>query len=547
MKTLKFLLIAAIFAALLMPVTSEAGLPPSMGPFTPTVAAGTTIDTVFVPDLAYIIRGYDISGWWVTVTYTTDGLAPLNESCQIISTSGSWCILDTTVQTVGQPCNYAQAATLGFSTILTTGDKVIITTDRPGGSIERSAFSLASSMLPSPAGKLFPITAYIAGTAKATDTLRVAGLASYTALFARPTLVNHPSQFYLRVVYADDNADTVLWGMWRPIVHAMHDSLIVSPGFDFTDGLTPSLDAGDMVEVVAFTDINPNSQVSYQGTSVSGSATTAVFPDLIGRDHAILVDSWIKCVIDEAGTDEGDMLPVLSFNDTTGTVTFLTGTLTPTVGDFWQITYSPTAELVGGALGVPTNPTGTFHAANVNELEMVAFLQDSLRKVAALLDATCFSPWDTLIIDFSVAGWNTEVAHKMFNVVGNVEFEICGYCSTDVTVTSADTISFMDADTTASVIALLGAEIDAGEALFPPWYFNGSQARGLVASYAITAAEAIYSTGSVWHGCAMKGIDLGYKLTDDAFTGGIIVVAWRWRAMTTGSTMTQGTGTQMTL
>jgi hypothetical protein len=206
----------------------------------------------------------------------------------------------------------------------------------------------------SPNGRaLFTLTGYAAGTTRLTDTLSCPTLLAFSDILSRPTgaaaAVNLPSDFYARVVRPDEDADTVFIGMYRAITFCSATSvsggvltpgIVVAPAFD-AEGVSAALDAGDIIEIVPFREINPNTQALFRGYAVSGSATTAVFAELIGRPGAILKDSFIKCIVDEAGTDEGDMSIVSAFDATTGTVTFTTGILTTAVEDFLEIQWSP--------------------------------------------------------------------------------------------------------------------------------------------------------------------------------------------------------------
>ena len=213
------------------------------------------------------------------------------------------------------------------------------------------------------------------------DTITVANFAGLSStLFSGLATGVTASRFYLRFEAADEAADAELVGQYRSILSLSSAGVVIyQPGFD-VGGSTDVIDAGDIVSIVPFSEINPNPQSLYRGTVLSGSGTTAVFPDLIGLENMILKDAYIKMIHDEAGSDEGDMALVSAFTAATGTVTFTTGILTPTVNDFVEISWTPAAEMQGGANGWPAAVTGAFPGVNVSGNEAQQWMADSLRR-----------------------------------------------------------------------------------------------------------------------------------------------------------------------
>ncbi len=222
---------------------------------------------------------------------------------------------------------------------------------------------------------------------------------------------------------------------------------------------------------------------------------------------------------------------------------------------------------IHSATGAPA-VTGAFPAAGLSELERIQWMADSLRlafvQLARVLDSledandllqklngvtagfVDENVWTTVevIVNFAAAGAWEEAAgtHELFTVTGDVEFAISAFCSTDVTVTSADSLILQTEGGADAIIGWLGADIDAGEAIFPPWYFAGAQTRGLVANYFITSVEQTYEAGSVWRGTIFMGQDIGFDIDDNDFTGGIVVFYCRWRPVTTGGSVVAGLG-----
>lgn len=149
----------------------------------------------------------------------------------------------------------------------------------------------------------------------------------------------------------------------------------------------------------------------------------------------------------------------------------------------------------------------------------------------------------SVVVNFAAAGAWEEAAstHELFTVTGAVEFEITAYCSTDVAVTSADSIFFLnggDAGVAAagSVYRCLGTDIDAFEGLFRG--VRASTGAAVIPTAAILAGNG----GDAWCGTSMGGMDIGYDIDDNDFTGGIIVFYCKWRPITTSSTVVAGAG-----
>lgn len=150
--------------------------------------------------------------------------------------------------------------------------------------------------------------------------------------------------------------------------------------------------------------------------------------------------------------------------------------------------------------------------------------------------------WTTVevVVNFAAAGAWEEAAstHELFTVTGDVEFEISAFCSTDVTVTSGDSIFFGGeggADDFFGIYRFLGSDATAGEALF-----RGVSASDGLAN--IPTAAVLDGTGGVWKGTAWMGQDIGYDIDDNDFTAGIVVFYCRWRPITTGGTVAAGSG-----
>ena len=231
--------------------------------------------------------------------------------------------------------------------------------------------------------------------------------------------------------------------------------------------------------------------------------------------------------------------------------------------------YSAVLTATGAQWGTATEP-----ANGVNLLEGVGFLQNQVDSIQGALNGDVGNQWGTsalpangvavdevirqisdaaagangfnywrepveVIVNFAAAGAWEEAAttHELFNVTGDVEFEISAFCSTTVTVTSADSFFVLNGDAAgASVWRVLGTDMTAGEGLL-----RGVSAAGLVAVIP-TAAQQAGSGGGVWHGTASMGGDIGFDIDDNDFTGGILIFECRWRPRTTGGTVAAGTG-----
>lgn len=242
-------------------------------------------------------------------------------------------------------------------------------------------------------GSPLTITGYTAGTSNQTDTITIPTLASSYLLLKRPygagVKTNLPGNYYLRMVRPDEDADTVLIGQFRIIIDCdASGNVVVSPGFASDDG-TIVVDAGDQVEVVPFSEINPYPSFHYVGTVLSGGSGTAVFPDLIGRPNAINIGAAVYCVNDaSAATNDSATAWVTTFSSVTGTVTFAP-VHTPAILDRYIIEFSPMVKsLAWGTAGYPVAVTGAFPGVNVSDREATQFLADSLRKVAVSTDST---------------------------------------------------------------------------------------------------------------------------------------------------------------
>ena len=380
-------------------------------------------------------------GYWMKVVYDAGGAGaePQGERRKITSHN----------QTTGAIGFDALTAAVGAK------DQVII---YPGG---------AEDVL-CPDG-VYAITAYTAGTTNQTDTLTIPSLNTFFTLLKRPgSLINLPGNYYLRVVRPDEDADSVLAGMYRIIVDYVTaadgtNGVVVSPGFDAT-GSTAVLDAGNLVEVVPFSEINPNPQVLYRGYALSGSATTAVFPDLIGRENAILADSWIKCITDQsANTDEGKMSLVSAFNPVTGTVTFTTGILNTAINDFMEIQWDPASEMIGGANGLPGTGWNLFEVIARDSVLILA-VDDFVDTEVATIVGSC----DTLYYEHEqpltkkgIAFTAADDSIAIFTVTGNVWLLSLGYEVTTNVSAVADSVKWIADAATGTWIG----EIDDGEEL----------------------------------------------------------------------------------
>ena len=197
-------------------------------------------------------------------------------------------------------------------------------------------------------------------------------------------------QYVLRVDQVDAaDADTVLLGMWRPIYSISSAGVVfIRPNIVNDNGVADTvavLDAGDVVSVVPYSYVNPNTRVRYEGTAYAGTATTASFLDLIGRENAIAVNAIIRCTNDaNAATNDAKIGQVTGFAPTTGTVTFTpTWTTATAVLDRFLITYDGLTEGVfgtgaGQTDGSPRTPVPTKLAVNVGMIDGMMYDSNNL-------------------------------------------------------------------------------------------------------------------------------------------------------------------------
>lgn len=170
-------------------------------------------------------------------------------------------------------------------------------------------------------------------------------------------------------------------------------------------------------------------------------------------------------------------------------------------------------------------------------------IDEVIRKISdATAGANGFSEWSEpveVIVNFAAAGAWEEAAttHELYAVTGDVEFQITAFCSTAVTVTSADSIFFGAGDGAAanfSIWRCLGTDMGAGDGLL--------RGVGHSAAAVIPTAAQLGATGGVWTGTSMGGHDIGFDIDDNDFTAGIVVFYCRWRAITTGGSLVAGAG-----
>jgi hypothetical protein len=371
------------------------------------------------------------------------------------------------------------------------------------------------------------------------DTITVSAFSDLnTTLFSGLASGTTASRYYLKFAAADDAADAELVGQYRAIRSLSATGVVIyEPGFD-VGGSTDVIDAGDIVQIVPMDVINPNPQQFYRGTVLSGSATTAIFPELIGIDDIIQAGATIKCIHDQAGSEEGRIATVASFTAATGTVTFTaptTNTLSPTVNDQYEIQWTAASEMLMGPNGIPTTLTGVFPAAGVSLYEDIQFIADSLRKVAALLDATAPQGLATTL-DHSNSTWNTTGTHEVFNVTGDVEFWLMITDSVNITSGGASDTFRVEVATTAVggattvLMSFDSDEWDAGEQVV---FLVATAAPTVPASGGLSLSLNGNAGSAVFHGIS-RSLDIGYEIVTTANTGGLSRWNLLWRPLISG-------------
>lgn len=127
-----------------------------------------------------------------------------------------------------------------------------------------------------------------------------------------------------------------------------------------------------------------------------------------------------------------------------------------------------------------------------------------------------WSTWDSTIVNFAEADWLDVASSQWLKITGNVELEMAVYCSTAVTVTSADTLNITDNGGTV-LGSWMGADIDAGEWLSPMLGVG---------------KDAYPYMGDYWRGNVLHGVfagEINGVINDHVFASGILVVCWRFR------------------
>lgn len=168
-------------------------------------------------------------------------------------------------------------------------------------------------------------------------------------------------------------------------------------------------------------------------------------------------------------------------------------------------------------------------------------IDEVIRKISdAVAGANDFNRWEEpvpVVINFDAAGAWEEAAttHEVFTFTGGGDFEITGYCSTDVAVTSADSIFFIS-EGGGSIYRALGSDMDAGEGLF--WGMQGTTGTPIIPTATVLDGDV----GGVIRGHIEMGRDWGFDIDDNDFTAGIIVLKCRFRPDRAGSTVVAGAG-----
>jgi len=397
------------------------------------------------------------------------------------------------------------------------------------------------------------------------DTITVATFEGLnTTLFSGLATGQTSARYYLRFAAADEAGDGELIGQYRAIRSLSAAGVVIyEPGFD-VGGSVDIIDAGDIVEIVPMGVINPNPPMFYRGTVLSGSATTAIFPELIGIDDAITVGATIKCIHDKSGSEEGRLATVSSFTAATGTVTFTaptTNTLSPTVNDQYEIQWTAAGEMLVGANGIPTTLTATRLIAGVSGLEGQKWIEaavDTINEVKLeyaeqliedLRDSLNNRTIHGLVanIDFSSATWNTQAAHEVFDVSGDVEFWLTVSCSTLVDANAASDSTCFGIATTAGggaytkLASFLSEGIDADEQVY--WLSAAAAGTVVPAAGGLSLVAETVAGGATFHGIS-RSLDIGYEQIGGAGVSGILRFNCQWRPVVpnSGATVIAGLG-----
>ena len=553
MRTGLFKAMALVLALFVVGVSF--GQPPSDLPKTGVIYGGSDVYTTTIGDVQYIrvtgnisagtqfaaqryvnaYRNDFFNGWFIMWTTATSVTCPkLVRVTDYVASTGTF-----TTGTAG--ATYA------------TGDVGILMTPEKASSFQYG----------NPANPTGVISACTNSTT-VTSSITVpefAGLNTVLFSFAKGT-----SDYVLWVENVDAaDGDTVFIGQWRSIYSlSAAGVMVVVPAFTGAAG-SEILDIGDIVSIRPWCDVNPNPSFSYHGYATSGSGTTALFPDLVGRANTILIDATIKCVKDVAdGTDDNATSTVTGFLSSTGRVTFTTGFMTGTVENEYLISWTPAGEFLYGAAGLPSTPTGAQIAAGKNFAEGLLYATQQACSADVVSEQNrdaLFGPRGvpillqelTVIPNYASSGWNTVAKHKVidFDATGLTEFWLMVYDSTELVCTGATDSTLFEMGSALRCIDVMtgtagaAAHFDPGE--FIRWPVPATWAAGVrnVQTDASGALPVVMlpvdgtALSPIFHGIS-RGTDIGYEL-QGAGTSGLMVWLCLYRVWS-GSAPVSGAG-----
>jgi len=165
-------------------------------------------------------------------------------------------------------------------------------------------------------------------------------------------------------------------------------------------------------------------------------------------------------------------------------------------------------------------------------------LEDANNLLQSLTGANKLNVWSQplmVIIDLTTGTtWETAGTHEVLTVTGNVEFEITCYDSIGCTSASTDSLWFFLGESGATgyrAFSFMAEDAVAGDNLIPTVHSPG---------YIWSAAALTTNAGGIWKGSIFGGKDIGYEISDHAFTAGQLVLYCRWRG--DGSVVAGGGG-----
>lgn len=135
-----------------------------------------------------------------------------------------------------------------------------------------------------------------------------------------------------------------------------------------------------------------------------------------------------------------------------------------------------------------------------------------------------------VVIDFTLASWNTVATHESFTINGLVQACAFYRVTGNAAAGAGGLISVgREGLTTAFAAAQLFSNLTTGNIIIPG---------ATVAALLGTDAYQIHAGANT----ILEGLDLGYEITVAAFTGGTIEAICLWTPISSGATVVAGTG-----